>query len=242
MSSETKLYNSSSVQELTEKLDTLNKNLDEFVYIVSHDLKAPLRGIASLANFIEDDLGSQANPSIIQTVHMMKSRCNRMQNLIDGLLHYSRIGRIAFEKEEVDINKLLQEVIEFIIPPRNFKITIGEKMPVISAEKEKLREVFQNLISNAISYNDKEQGLVTISSKDCGNAYEFSVADNGNGIKPEHHEKIFGIFQTLQPKDKVETIGVGLTIVKKLVEQQGGKVMLESEHGQGSVFRFTWNK
>jgi len=238
-----KLYlQQQALKEKTEKLEAINKNLDEFVYIVSHDLKAPLRGISSLANFIEDDLGANPNPAIKETLNMLKSRCSRMQNLIDAILHYSRMGNTKGTPEAVDVNELLKNILDMISPPPNVKITLQENMPVVMGEKIKLHEIFQNLISNGIKYNNKEQGAVNVSFKDLGESHEFAITDNGAGIKEEHHEKIFGIFQTLQPKDKVESTGIGLTIVKKLVEQQGGKVMIESKLGEGSVFKFTWKK
>lgn len=231
-----------ALREKTEKLQAINKQLDEFVYIVSHDLKAPLRGIASLANFIEDDLGANPNPAIADTLNMMKSRCSRMQNLIDAILHYSRMGNTNGTPEPVDINELLKGIMELLIVPSHIKVTIQPDMPVVMAERVKLHEIFQNLISNGIKYNNKEQGTVDVSFKDLGDRYEFAITDNGAGIKEEHHEKIFGIFQTLQPKDKVESTGIGLTIVKKLVEQKGGKITLVSKPGEGSAFKFTWKK
>lgn len=231
-----------ALSEKTTNLKAINKQLDEFVYIISHDLKAPLRGIASLASFIEDDLGKTPNPAVTETLNMLKSRCNRMQSLIDGILHYSRMSNNFSAPEAVDVNELLKSIMETIIAPPNIKITFQENMPVVIGEKVKLNEIFQNLISNGIKHNNKEQGIVNVAYKDLGDEYEFTVTDNGSGIKPEHHEKIFGIFQTLQPKDKVESTGIGLTIAKKLVEQNGGKLTLDSVYGEGSTFRFTWKK
>lgn len=238
-----KLYlQQQALKEKTEKLEAINKNLDEFVYIVSHDLKAPLRGISSLANFIEDDLGANPNPAVTETLGMMKSRCTRMQNLIDAILHYSRLGNTNGMPEPVDVNELLKNILDLLSPPKHIKIIVNGEMPTVTGEKIKLHEIFQNLISNGIKYNNKEQGLIEIGYSDGGDHFEFFVKDNGAGIKEEHHEKIFGIFQTLQPKDKVESTGIGLTIVKKLVEQKGGKIIVDSKPGEGSTFRFTLKK
>ncbi len=238
-----KLYlQQEALREKTEKLQAINKQLDEFVYIVSHDLKAPLRGIASLAAFIEDDIGVNPNPAITETLNMLKSRCSRMQSLIDGILHYSRLGNTMGAFEKVDIDELLKNILDLLIPPPHIKVTIQENMPIVMGEKIKLHEIFQNLISNGIKYNNKEQGIVNVSYKELDDYYEFAITDNGAGIKEEHYEKIFGIFQTLQPKDKIESTGIGLTIVKKLVEQRGGKVIIESKHGEGSTFKFSWKK
>jgi two-component system sensor histidine kinase/response regulator len=230
------------LQRYAEKIEAINKQLDEFVYIVSHDLKAPLRGLASLSTFMEDELGPDTKPEVSDILTMMKSRTARMQNLIDGILHYSRLGNTSMEKEAVDVKELINNIIDLISPPENIKIETSDNLPVLNTEKIKLHEVFQNLISNGIKYNDKEKGEVKISCEDCGDHFLFTIKDNGMGIKPEHREKIFGIFQTLQPKDKVESTGIGLTIVKKIIEQQNGKITIDSEFGKGSSFIFTWKK
>ncbi len=230
------------LQKYAAEIEMTNKRLDEFVYIVSHDLKAPLRGLASLSTFMEDELGTSAKPEVLDILAMMKSRTARMQNLIDGILHYSRLGNTTMEKEDLSVKDLINNIIDLICPPENIKIETQDNLPMLNTEKIKLHEVFQNLISNGIKYNDKENGEIKISCEDRGDHFLFTVSDNGVGIKPEHQEKIFGIFQTLQPKDKVESTGIGLTIVKKIIEQQGGYVKVESEFGKGSSFLFIWKK
>jgi two-component system sensor histidine kinase/response regulator len=230
------------LKQYAEKVEGINKQLDEFVYIVSHDLKAPLRGLASLATFLEDELGESPKIEVLDILSMMKSRTSRMQNLIDGILHYSRMANAKTENEDVNINELLNNIIDLICPPSNISMEIPDNLPVVHCEKIKLHEVFQNLISNAIKYNDKEKGIVKIIFEERIDSFEFSVQDNGTGIKPEHREKIFGIFQTLQPKDKIESTGIGLTIVKKIIEQQLGSINVQSEFGKGSTFKFTWKK
>jgi len=230
------------LKQYAEKVEGINKQLDEFVYIVSHDLKAPLRGLASLATFMEDELGESPKAEVLDILSMMKSRTARMQNLIDGILHYSRMANSKTENEDVNVKELLNNIIDLICPPSHISINIPDNLPVINSEKIKLHEVFQNLISNAIKYNDKAIGEVRITFEEKKDKYEFSVHDNGTGIKPEHQEKIFGIFQTLQPKDKIESTGIGLTIVKKIIEQQEGLISVQSEFGKGSTFKFTWKK
>jgi len=230
------------LQRYAEKIERINKQLDEFVYIVSHDLKAPLRGLSSLATFMEDELGANPKPEALDILNMMKSRTVRMQNLIDGILHYSRLGNTVMEKEKVSVKELITNIIDLICPPENITIEFPDNLPTLNTEKIKLHEVFQNLISNGIKYNDKEQGRVIISCEERDDDFLFIIKDNGIGIRPEHQEKIYGIFQTLQPKDKVESTGIGLTIVKKIVEQQNGIITLESELGKGSSFMFTWKK
>jgi len=238
-----KLYRSK--QELkvyAEKTQQINKQLDEFVYIVSHDLKAPLRGLSSVTSFLEDELGKDIKPEVKDLLEMVKSRTVRMQNLIDGILHYSRMANNKTEKEIIKLSELIASIIDLLSIPNHVRIEYPDQLPTMFDEKIKLHEVFQNLISNAIVHNDKEKAEVKISCVDKGAHYEFAVADNGVGIKKEHFEKIFGVFQTLQSKDRHESTGIGLTIVKKIIEQQGGKIWIESEHGKGATFKFTWNK
>lgn len=230
------------LKEYNEKLMSTNKQLDEFVYIVSHDLKAPLRGLASLASFLEDEIGANPKQEVMDLLTMMKSRTGRMQQLIDGILHYSRMANTHAEKEKVDLKDMINSIIDLIAPPPHVRFEVQDSLPIIYAEKTKLHEVFQNLISNSIKYNSKETVIIKIEFRETDEFYEFSVTDNGNGIKPEHQEKIFGIFQTLQPKDKCESTGIGLTIVKKIVENQEGRITVRSEIGTGSTFTFTWRK
>lgn len=229
------------LKESNEKLLAANKQLDEFVYVVSHDLKAPLRGLSSLCTFLEEEL-MNPNDSVRELMDLMTSRTGRMQTLIDGILHYSRMANTRLEIEETSSKELIISIIDLLDAPSHFKFDIQDNLPELITEKIKLHEVFQNLISNAIKYNNKEEALIKISFHDYPEYVEFSVQDNGMGIKPEHHERIFGIFQTLLSKDQNESTGIGLTIVKKIVEQQGGKIYVFSKFGEGSTFRFTWMK
>lgn len=230
------------LRRTNDRLTQINKQLDEFVYIVSHDLKAPLRGLSSLATFLEEELGSSPKQEVVDLITMMKSRTERMQQMIDGILHYSRMSNCRTEKEPVDVKLLINNIIDLISPPSHVRIEYPDQLPVLETEKIKIHEVLQNLILNAIKHNDKEEAVVKICCSDQGDHYAFTVSDNGKGIKPEHHDKVFGLFQTLVPKDKSEGTGLGLTIVKNLVEKQQGTVSLESEYGQGTAFTFTWKK
>ena len=230
------------LRQSNDRLTDSNRQLDEFVYIVSHDLKAPLRGLSSLCSFLEDELGPSPKVEILDLLNMMKSRTGRMQGLIDGILHYSRMANAVCEKETVFVNDLIMNIIDLISPPSNVKFEIQDNLPEMFTEKIKLHEVFQNLISNSIKYNNKDEAIVKIGFHSYPRYNEFIVSDNGCGIKPEHFEKIFGIFQTLVSKDKNESTGVGLTIVKKIVEQQQGRITVESEYEVGSTFKFTWMK
>jgi signal transduction histidine kinase len=239
---ETLFYQRNELREVNERLQNANNQLEEYVYIVSHDLKAPLRGLSSLAQFIEDEIGETITTEVQELLEMMKARTDRMQQMIDGILHYSRMSNVNSLKEAVDVKQLIINIIDLISLPSNVRIEFPDQLPVLDTEKIKFHEVLQNLILNAIKHNDKPDVQITIAYKEFPDHFEFSVADNGKGIKPEHREKVFGLFQTLLPKEKSEGTGLGLTIVKKIVEQQDGKVMLDSDFGKGSTFRFTWKK
>ncbi len=230
------------LREYAKELERSNKELDQFAYVTSHDLKAPLRAISNLTSWIEEDLGENLQKEVKEKMELLKNRVKRMENLINAILEYSRVGRIKGTIEKVNLNLMIRDIIEFISPPASFEIFIQENMPSFETEKIRLEQVFANLISNAIKHHNKERGKIEITYKDLENFYEFTVKDDGPGIAPEYHEKIFEIFQTLQARDKFESTGIGLTLVKKIVEAQGGKVYLISEEGKGSSFVFTWPK
>ncbi|MGB3207384.1 MAG: PAS domain S-box protein [Crinalium sp.] len=223
-------------------LEKRNQELDQFAYVTSHDLKAPLRAIANLSNWIEEDLEDVITDETRHQMQLLRGRVHRMEGLINALLEYSRIGRVKNQIQQVNINDLLTEIIEAIAPPPQFTIEVEPSMPTIVTELLPLQQVFTNLITNAIKHHDREDGRVKISVQDQGKFYKFIVADDGVGIAPQFHEKIFVIFQTLQARDKVENTGVGLALVKKIIENQGGSISLESAEGQGATFSFTWQK
>lgn len=224
------------------ELKKVNEHLDQFAYIVSHDLRAPLRAISSLSGWIKEDLGNKLSEENRKNMNLLENRVNRMDALISGILEYSKVGRMKVATEIVDVNKLLAEIIDLLAPPPAFSITIQPGIPSLTTEKILLQQVFSNLINNAIKYNDKDKGKIDISMVQSEEFYEFTVADNGPGIAPEHHHKIFGIFQTLEQKDKVESTGIGLGIVKKIIDEHSGKIWIDSEKGSGAKFIFTWPK
>jgi PAS domain S-box-containing protein len=223
-------------------LEKRNQELDQFAYVTSHDLKAPLRAIANLSSWIEEDLEDALTDETRHQMQLLRGRVHRMEALINALLEYSRIGRIKNQIQRVNINDLLAEIIEAIAPPPQFTIEVEPNMPTIVTEVLPLQQVFTNLITNAIKHHDREDGRVKISVQDQGKFYKFIVSDDGTGIAPQFHDKIFVIFQTLQARDKVENTGVGLALVKKIIEHQGGNISLESAEGQGATFSFTWHK
>lgn len=222
-------------------LEKRNQELDQFAYVTSHDLKAPLRAIANLSEWIEEDLSDKLTADTRHQMNLLRGRVHRMEALINGLLQYSRVGRLETPKSQVSVGDLLAEIVDSLAPPETFSIEIAP-MPTIFTERLPLEQVFTNLISNAIKYHPRQDGRVKIFVQKYPSNYEFAVADDGDGIAPEYHEKVFGIFQTLSPRDKTESTGIGLAIVKKIVEQQGGTIRLESQPGQGATFYFTWKK
>jgi len=228
--------------ETNEMLEDRNRELEQFAYVASHDLKAPLRAIANLSEWIEEDLAGQLPPENQQQLHLLRGRVHRMEALINGLLEYSRVGRVESPMERVSLSVLLDEVIDSIDPPDTFTITIPPDLPTLITKRLPLRQVFANLIGNAVKHHDRPDGQVRIGMKDLGDRYEFWVADDGPGIAPEYHRKIFMIFQTLQARDVKESTGVGLSIVKRIVETEGGTIRVDSEEGAGSTFYFTWHK
>ena len=226
----------------TNVLRKRNQELDQFAYVVSHDLKAPLRAIANLSSWIEEDLSDSMTEDTLHQMNLLRGRVHRMEGLIEGLLQYSRVGRIEVPSEMVKVEKLLAEIIDSLAPPSGFEVKVEPGMPTFVTEKLPLQQVFSNLISNAIKHNRAESGHVKISVKELDEFYEFSVADDGPGIAPQYHDKVFVIFQTLEARDKVENTGIGLSLVKKIVEGQGGTISLESAEGEGATFLFTWPK
>jgi len=216
-----------------------NRELDQFAYITSHDLKAPLRGIANLAGWIEEDLGDVPE-SIRGHLELMRGRVRRMEDLINGLLQYSRVGRTSGAVATVALGDLLEDVVDLLSPPPAARISIPPDMPTIRTDKLLLQQVFANLIGNALKHHRGDVPTVMVGWGREGRHYRFSVADNGPGIAPQYHQRIFGIFQTLAPRDEVEGSGLGLALVKKIVEHQGGKIWVESEEGRGATFHFTW--
>lgn len=226
------------LKELAEK----NKDLDDFTYIVSHDLKAPLRSISTLSEWIYDDYASVLGEEGKEQMELLQSRVIRMHDFIESLLAYSRLGHTLVKKETFDLNESLLSIIDSFQPLDNFEVIIKSHLPSITGEKIRLEQVFQNLISNAIKYNDKRKGLIEISHVEADDYFTFTVSDNGKGIESKYFDKIFQIFQTLEARDTYESTGVGLTIVKKIVEAHHGEIMVQSEVGKGTSFIFTIKK
>jgi signal transduction histidine kinase len=228
--------------EMLRKVDNVNKELKDFTSIVSHDLKAPLRGVKTLASWILEECGDKFDTKASQQMNLLIERVEKMHELIDGVLKYSKIGQVSGQGVQVNLDKFIHEVINMIVPPENIKVTVEDKMPVITCEETHIMQVFQNLVGNAIKYMDKPEGWVKVNCIEDGDYWKFSVSDNGPGIEEKHFERIFRMFHVLETKKNVQGTGVGLTVAKKVVELYGGKIWVESKVGQGSTFFFTFPK
>ena len=229
---------------LTHALAESNRDLDQFAYVASHDLKAPLRGIANLTQWIQEDAGDRLGAESREHMRLLQGRVHRMEALIDGILAYSRAGRVRAQPEPVDTGALVREVVDLLAPGADVAVAVAPEMPTVEAERVPLQQVFLNLIGNAVKYARaaRPDVQVRVGWRSRRDAYEFTVADNGPGIAPEYHERIWGIFQTLAARDRVEGTGIGLSVVRKIVESRGGRAWLVSAAGEGATFHFTWPK
>lgn len=222
-------------QQLTKK----NNELDQFAYVVSHDLKAPLRGIENLSTWIEEDHGNELTPEVNAKLQLIKGRTRRLENMINGLLDYARIDKMLTEPEMVDVWQLINEQFELLVPS-SFIVRLSGDFPRLFTVRVHIEQVFSNLISNAVKYNDKKEPMVVISCLKQKQYYRFTVEDNGEGIQPAYYENIFTIFQTLKERDAFESNGVGLAIVKRIIERKNALIEVKSEPGERTVFTFTW--
>jgi len=228
--------------EQAQDLLRSNEELEQFAYVASHDLKAPLRGIENLVSWIEEDLESSLTGETRTNMDLLKSRVQRLENLLDDLLAYSRAGRGETSNDLVDIRELIGELVLLVSPPQGFSIVGGETLPTLRTPRAPLTQVLQNLISNAIKHHDHPaNGHVWVEAVALPDAIEFIVTDDGPGIPERFHERVFGMFQTLKPRDEVEGSGMGLAIVKKLIDRQSGTIWLgEGWMGKGLAVHFTW--
>ena len=224
------------------QLGRTNKQLNEFAHLAAHDLKTPLRGIGTLAQWLYNDYYDRFDDNGRRQIDLLVKRVTRMDNIINDILQYSTTARNPLKERKVELNSLIKEVIDKIKPPQNVKITINNPLPVLICEEIHLWQVFHNLISNAVKFSDKPQTSIIIDVEDETHFWKFSVSDNGPGIEPQHYERIFQLFQMLSTRDSVDSEGVGLTLTKKIVELYDGKIWLTSKLGEGSTFFFTLPK
>jgi PAS domain S-box-containing protein len=227
--------------KLLKEVSATNEELNSFTYIASHDLKSPLRGIDQLATWIEEDMGEALTPDTQHHLHLMRSRIDRMEKLLDDLLTYSRVGKSTDEKSTIHLTKLVHDIFDLQGNQKNIQLQVSE-LPTLYAQKVPIDLIFRNLISNAIKHHNKTNGIIDVSAKPVNGFIEFAVRDDGSGIPPEHHTRIFAMFQTLKSRDQVEGSGIGLSLVKKSVEMLGGSVRVESDGISGCCFYFTLPK
>ncbi len=235
------------VQQRTAQLEATNaelsknnRELDAFAYVASHDLKSPLRGIDQLATWITEDLSETLDPDTATHLRLMRNRINRMEMLLSDLLAYSRAGRVTQELSKVDTHTLVSETFDLLSLSHLMGFSVADNMPIFVTLHTPLELVFRNLLNNAIKHHDHPEGYIKVEVETLAEGYAFIVSDDGPGIAPEHHERVFGMFQTLRPRDEVEGSGMGLAIVKKTVESVGGTITLTSDGLRGASFRFTW--
>ncbi len=229
-----------SLRDKNQQLERSNRDLEEFAYIASHDLKTPLSGIKSAALWLAEDLQDLSDEAR-KLLGLMQGRINRMEKLLDDLLTFSRIGRADSVVGDAKLADIFASIIEVLNPPAHIKVRVEGELPVRVAAGAQLEQVLRNLINNAIKHHDKPNGEVVLSAMRAGDFVEFIVRDDGPGIAPQFHEKIFQLFQTLKRRDEVESTGMGLTIVKKLIERQHCRITVHSQgNGAGTEFRFRW--
>ncbi len=224
--------------QLMAELESANQELQDFAHIISHDLKAPLRGMNMVANWLATDYGTLLDEQGQQMLDLLSNRVQRMEAMINGVLKYSRLGQRA-PATEVDLQALVSDIIQDIVANAPCSIIIKQPLPTIWAAPVHMQQVFQNLLDNASKYADKAECQIQIAYEQQDDHWLFSVSDNGPGIEERHFQKIFQIFQTLNPRDEIESTGIGLTIVKRIIETHGGTIWLQSTVGVGSTFFFT---
>ncbi len=227
-------------KRLIEKTERVNSELRDLLHAASHDLKTPVRGISQLAQWIIEDYGDRLDEEGRRQLDLLLKRTRRIHDLIDGILQYSRAGRTTKgHVERVDTLKMVEEVVGAISPPAGIRFDIHGDLPAVRMDPTQLKLVLQHLTSNAVRFMDKTSGVVEIGCKERNGVREFYIRDNGPGIEERHTERIFHIFQTLNTHEEHKGSGIGLTIVKKIVEQNGGRVRVESKVGEGTTFYFS---
>lgn len=223
-------------EELLSELSHQNQELSDYAHMVSHDLKSPLRSIDALASWLHNDYIDVLDQEGVSHLKLIRDNVEKMDTLIKGILEYSTIGKTKIKNYDVDLQLLVDSILSTIHIPKHIDIKLINTLPTVKGDKFRLQQLFQNLIENAIRYNDKGDGFVEVNVEDSGNQWHFTVKDNGIGIKEKYFEKIFSVFQKLE--NNLNSSGIGLSIVKKIVELYKGTIWLESEPGVGTTFHF----
>jgi signal transduction histidine kinase len=229
-----------TLQHRTGELERINRDLDEFAHVISHDLKAPLRNVAIYASWLEEDLEDVLTPESREHLSRLHDRTERMRAMIDGVLAYARAGRGGAAPTEVDVGELVRSVVLLLDPPESATIEIAPELPTLFTGRSPLQQVFLNLLANALRFAPAGREWLQVEWKETDEQVEFTIRDNGPGIPPEQLERIWGLFQTLGTEEENAGTGIGLAVVRRLVEREGGRVWAESSEGAGATFRFLW--
>jgi two-component system sensor histidine kinase/response regulator len=236
-------FHQEDLKNTIEQKNKINKQLERFMYIVAHDLKSPLNGVVGLLDIMQKDSRIVAAEELSYYMKLMLDASRHLTGMISSILDYSRKSDFEQSEEDVDVHELVSQIAHLLFPPKNILIRIEGNLPGLRTKKFKLHQVFQNLISNAIKYNDKEHGEIVVGHEDDGEFYKFYIKDNGPGIKEKDNERIFKLFETTDNKSNADSsTGVGLNIIKMLVEEQGGKITVHSVPHVETCFYFQWAK
>ncbi|WP_343329585.1 PAS domain-containing sensor histidine kinase [Polaribacter staleyi] len=227
-------------EQILKELEKSNEHLHEYAHIVSHDLKSPLRSIDALVSWIKADNEGKFDEMTLQNFDLVEDTLETMEKLISDVLEYSSAGSSTQEDENVDLNNTLSDLKKILFIPENISVNVLKKLPIVKGDKTKFQQLFQNFISNAIKFCDKEIGIVEVDCKEDGSFYQFSIRDNGIGIEKKYHDKIFEVFTSLNKRE--DSTGIGLSIVKKIIDLHEGTIWLESEPNKGTTFYFTIKK
>lgn len=230
------------LQQMQDLLERRNGEIEEFIYLASHDLKAPLRAISNLAQWLAEDSIEFLPEENQHQLKVLRSRIAKMDLMLEALLEYSRLDKMSQKRELVDLSALITEIVVSLDLPPNFSVSLAANVPVLLTKKAPLERVLKHLIDNAVRHHPRYDGSVSISVTEKENFYEFTVADDGMGIDPKESDRVFKPFQTISAKSNKETAGMGLAIVKKIVENEGCKIKVSSPPEGGSAFQFTWLK
>jgi light-regulated signal transduction histidine kinase (bacteriophytochrome) len=227
-------------QELLQSLENQNRELNEYAHVVSHDLKAPLRNIDTLINWVLEDNKEVMDQSCLSSLNQVLLNVEKMDLLIKGILDYSAVDKLESEERLIDLNQVIEEIKREIHIPKNIEISVINELPKIKGNSWRFKQLMQNLIENSIHYNDKDQGQIEIGCTEKEQDFEFYIKDNGIGIAEKYHHKIFKIFTKLESNN--QNSGIGLSIVNKIIEYYKGSIWLESKENIGTTFYFTLPK
>lgn len=233
---------SALLEKRTQELARSNEELEQFASAASHDLRAPLRGLGNLLDWLEEDLGREAPAKARERMSQMRDRVRGMEMLMEDLLRYSRVDRDLHEPSEVSIAAMVGELANLLAPPPGIRLRLEEPLPTLTTARPPLEQVFRNLLANALRHHDRENGEVVVRARDRDDTVEFVVADDGPGIPEDERERVFQVFHKLPTAVRRDGTGLGLALVRRVVERAGGKVWVEPNEPRGSAFHFTWPK